>query len=68
MASSMGCTKCGNWIHGICTKIMRVTTTLATYFVCSTCRGIMEGTVDSIQKLCNRMKTANEFCYLGDKW
>ena len=27
----------------------------------------MEGTVDSIEKLCDEVKTVNDFCYLGDR-
>ena len=34
-------------------------------FVCSKCKGIIEGTVDSIEKLCDELK--NGFCYLGDR-
>ena len=37
------------------------------HFVCSKCNGIMEGTVDSIEKLWDQVETVNEFCYLGDK-
>ena len=47
------------------------------HFVCSKCKGIMEGTVDlikkfegmvdSIKKLCNGVETVNGFCYLGDR-
>ena len=40
---------------------------LATRFVCSRCREIMEGMVDSIEKLCNEVETVNGFCYLGDR-
>ena len=36
-------------------------------FVCSKCKEIMEGTVDSIEKLGNEVETVNGFCYLGDK-
>ena len=36
-------------------------------FVCSKCRGIVEGAVDSIEKLCDEVETVNGFCYLGDK-
>ena len=48
MAISMLCTKCGNWVHGRCAKIKKVTAKLAMHFVGSRCRGIMKGTVDSI--------------------
>ena len=67
MAYSVLCTKCGNWVHGKCAKIRRVTARLAMHFICSKCRGIMEGMVDSVKKLSNEVETVNEFCYLGDR-
>ena len=63
----MLCTKCGSWVHGKCAKIKRATARLAMHFVCSKCKGIMEGMVDSIKKLCNEVETVNGFCYLGDR-
>ena len=45
----------------------RVTARLAMHFVCSNCKGIMEGTVDSIKKLCDEVEIGNGFCYLGDR-
>ena len=48
-------------------KVMRVTTRLATLFVCLRCRLEMERTVDSIEKLRDEVKTVNGFCYLGDR-
>ena len=36
-------------------------------FVCSKCKGIIEGTMDSIEKLCDEVETVNGFCYLGDR-
>ena len=50
MANPVLCTKCGNWVHGNCAKIKRVSARLAMHFVCSKCKGIMEGTVDLIKK------------------
>ena len=35
MANSALCTKCGNWVHGRCAKIKRVTARLVMHFVCS---------------------------------
>ena len=67
MANSVLCTKCGNRVHGKCAKIKRVTARLAMHFVCLKCRGIMKGTVDSIEKLCDKVETVNGFCYLGDR-
>ena len=49
MANSVLCTKCRNWVHGKCAKIKRATARLATHFVCSKYKGIMEETVDSIE-------------------
>ena len=67
MANSVWCTKCGNWVHGRCAKIKRANARLAMHFVCSKCKGIIEGTVDSIEKLCNEVETVNGFCYLRDR-
>ena len=55
MANSVLCTKCENWVHGRCTKIKRVTVRLAMHFVCLKCKEIMQGTVDSIEKLCDEV-------------
>ena len=35
------------------------------YFVCSKCKRIMEGMVDLIKKLCDKVETVQGFCYLG---
>ena len=59
LANSALCTKCGTWVHGKYAKIKRATDRLAMHFVCSKCKGIMEGTVDSIEKLCNEVETVN---------
>ena len=67
MANLVLCTKCGSWVHGKCAKIKRVTARLAMHFVCSKCKGIMERTMDSIEKLCDEVETVNGFCYLGDR-
>ena len=67
MANSVLCTKCGNCVHGRCAKIKRVTARLAMHFVYSKCRGQMEGTVDSIEKLCDEVETVNGYSYLGDR-
>ena len=37
------------------------------HFVCSKCKGIMKGTMDLIEKLCDKVETVNGFCYLGDR-
>ena len=67
MDNSVLCTKCGNWVHGKCVKIKRATARLAMHFVCLKFKGIMEGTMNSIEKLYNEVETINRFCYLGDR-
>ena len=67
MANSMLCTKCGNWFHDRCAKIKRDTARLAMHFACAKCEEIMEGTVDSIDMLCDEVETENGFCYLGGR-
>ena len=63
MANLVLCTKSRNWVHGKYAKINRATARLAMHLVCSKCKGIMEGTVDSIEKLCNDVETAPiNFC------
>ena len=66
-ANSLLCTKCGNWVHGKCAKIKRATARLAMHFICLKYKRIMEGTVNSIEKLCDEVETVNGFCYLGDR-
>ena len=64
MANSVLCTKCENWVRGRCAKIKRINAQLATFFVCSRCRGII---VDFIEKLCDEVETVNGFYHLGDR-
>ena len=54
-------------VHCGCAKIKRVTARLAMHFICSKCKEIMEGMVDSIEKLGDEMMTVNRFCYFGDR-
>ena len=37
------------------------------HFVCSECKGIMDGTVDLIEKLFDEVETVNKFCCLADR-
>ena len=37
------------------------------HFVCSKCKGIMEGTVDSVEKLCDEVETMNGLCHSEDR-
>ena len=67
MANSVLCAKCGNWVLGKCKKIRKATPRLEMHFVCLKCKGIMEGKVDSIEKMCDEVETVNGFYYLGDR-
>ena len=67
MTISVLCTKCGNWVHGRYSITNRVTTRLVTRFVCSSCRNMINETVDLIEKLCDEVETVNRFCYLRDR-
>ena len=44
-------TKCGKWVHGICAKRKRVTSTLAKDFVCELCVDTKEGIVEPGEEL-----------------
>ena len=37
------------------------------HFVCSKGKGIMEGTVDSLEKLCDEVETVTGFCCLENR-
>ena len=67
MGNLVSYTKCGNWVHGRCTKIKRLITKLAMHFVCSRCSGIMERTEKSMKKLFDESETVNGFSCLVDK-
>ena len=66
IANLVLCTKFGSWVYGKCAKLKRVTARLAMHFVCSRCKEIIEGTMDSIEKLCDEVERVNGFCYLTD--
>ena len=51
MANSMIRTKCGEWVHGRCAKMKRVTSTLAKGFDCELCVYTKEGIVEPGEEL-----------------
>ena len=51
----------------MCKNKEKIIPRLARDFVCSRCRGVMEGMVNSIEKLCDEFQTVNGLCYLEDK-
>ena len=67
MANSLLCIKCMKWIHGRCTKMKRVTPSLAKHFVCAQYLKAKESCQKSIGKLCDEVEPVKGFCYLGDR-
>ena len=45
------CKSCGNWIHGRCAKINRVTNRLAIHFKCRKCKGYFKNMEDQKEKM-----------------
>ena len=43
MANSVWCSKCGKWIHGRCTRMKRITPSMAKDFVCKKCKKSNDG-------------------------
>ena len=69
MANSIMCTKCGKWVHGSCTKMKRVTSTLAKGFVCELCVDTMEGIVEPGEEISffDQVDFVKSFCYLENR-
>ena len=69
MTNSVMCTKCGRLVHGRCTKMKRVTSTLAKDFVCKLCVDTKEGIVEPGEKISffDQVDFVMCVCYLGDR-
>jgi len=48
MANSLLCSKCRKWIHERCTRMKRMTPSVAKNFVCARCRNVTEGRVEPL--------------------
>ena len=66
-ANSVLCIQCGRWIHGRCARVKRVTPMFCTKFTCRKCEGNIGEAVEHEEKLCDQLKTVQEFTYLGDR-
>ena len=67
MANSVLCVKCRKWIHGRCTKVKRVTLRLRRDFECGRSKKQADGSMDSVEELCEEVEMVRGFCYLGDR-
>ena len=67
MFSGAICKSCGNWIHGRCAKIKRVTNRLAVDFKFRKCKGYHKNVEDQKEKLHDYVETETEFSYLVDR-
>ena len=66
--NSMVCAKCGQWIHGRYSKLKKVTSSTARFFVCSKCDKVTNGAGEVQQEImCDEVQTVKGFCYLGDR-
>ena len=66
-SNSVCCTQCMKWIHGRCTKMIKVTCNSARDFVCGRYTDVGDGTEEPVEVLCNAVETVKGFCYLGDR-
>ena len=67
MLNAVLCKSCGNWIHGRCAKIKRVTNRHAIDIKCWKCKGYHENVEDQKEKLHDDVETVTELSYLGDR-
>ena len=69
MANSVLCTKCGKWVHGRCSKVKKVTSTLAKCFICERYIEAMKGRGKPAKELTfyDHVKLGKSFSYFGDR-
>ena len=69
MANFLICTKSGKWVHGRCTKMKRVTSTLDRGFVCKLCVDTKEGIVELGEERAffDLVDFVKSFCYLDSR-
>ena len=64
--NSVPCPKCEQWIYGRCSKLKKVTSSVAKFFVSSKCNKATNG-VREVQRevMCDEMETVKEFVILA---
>ena len=55
------CLQCGNWSHGRCARVKRVTSKFSRNHQCRKCEGNIGEEVGQEDKLCDEMETVMEF-------
>ena len=66
--NSVLCTKCDQWIHGMCFKLKKVTSSGARFFVCNKCDKGTDGAGEVQQEVMrDEVETVKGFSYLGDR-
>ena len=61
-------TKCDQWIHGRCSKLKKVTPSVARFFVCNRCNKATNVAGEVQQKVMyDEVETRKVFCYLDDR-
>ena len=67
MANAVLCKSCGNWIHGRCTKINRVTNRMPTDFICWKYNGCHKNVEVQEEKVHDVVGTVTDFSYIGNR-
>ena len=66
--NSVLCTNCDQWIHGRCSKLKKVTPSVARFFICSKCEKATNAAGEEQQEvMCDELETVKGFCYLGTR-
>ena len=65
MLNAVLCKSCGNWIHGTCVSIKRMTNTLAIDLKCRKCKRCHENVEDNKENLHDNNETATYYSYIG---
>ena len=66
-ANPVFCLQCGEWNHGRCARVKRVTPKFSRNFACRKCEWNEGEAVEQEEKLYDEVETVNEFIYLGDR-
>ena len=66
MVSAVLCKSCGNWIHGRCVRIKRLTNRHAIDIKCRKCEGCHKNG-DQEEKLHEDVETVTDFSYLDNR-